>query len=78
MLALGHGALAAYDMNPRHGRSIQLARLDGDGRLAQTLPVPESASGQYPQLAMANDTTALVAWTQSDSVKMVRLRLGGL
>jgi hypothetical protein len=64
-------------MSPRHGRAIQLAWLDGDGRLARTLPIPESASGQYPQLALANDSTALVAWTQTDSVKMVRLRVGG-
>lgn len=78
VLVVGQGVLAAYDMSPRHGRSIQLAWLDQQGRLAQTLPVPESASGQYPQLALADDTTALVAWTQSDSVKMVRLRVAGM
>ncbi|HEU4761035.1 MAG TPA: sialidase family protein [Gemmatimonadales bacterium] len=77
VLTLGQGALAAYDISPQRGRAIQLAWLDGDGRLARTLPIPGSASGQYPQLAMANDSTALVAWTQMDSVKMARLRVGG-
>ena len=70
------GVLAAYDMTPAQGRAIQLAWLDGAGRLRQQLSVPASASGQYPQLTVLSDTMALVAWTQSDSVKVARLRLG--
>ncbi|HET7601812.1 MAG TPA: sialidase family protein [Gemmatimonadales bacterium] len=70
------GVLAAYDMSPKGGREIQLAWLDADGRLRQQLSVPASASGQYPQVTVLSDSTALVAWTQSDSVKVVRLALG--
>jgi hypothetical protein len=72
----GGSVLAAYDMSPADGRAIQLAWLDGSGRLRQQLSVPASASGQYPQLTVLSDSTALVAWTQADSVKVVRLRLG--
>jgi hypothetical protein len=72
----GGSVLAAYDMSPADGRAIQLAWLDGSGRLRRQLSVPASASGQYPQLTVLSDSTALVAWTQADSVKVVRLRLG--
>ncbi len=72
----GRGILAAYDMSPRHGRGIQLAWLDGDGRLRQELSVPASTSGQYPQVTVLSDSVALMAWTQADSVKVVRLRFG--
>ena len=70
------GVLAAYDMSPADGRAIQLAWLDGDGRLRQQLSLPASASGQYPQVTLLSDSTAMLAWTQADSVKVVRLTLG--
>lgn len=74
-LAAG-GVLAAYDMSPKEGRAIRLAYVDGNGQLRQQVAIPASASGQYPQLAVLDDSTAVVAWTQDASVRAARLRIG--
>lgn len=58
-------------------RAIQVARIGADGRLRETLSVPGSAGGQYPQLAALGNSIAVVAWTQGDSVRVARVRLPG-
>ncbi len=70
------GVLAAWDMSPDGHRMIQLARIDAAGRLARTISVPGSTDGRYPQLEVLGDSTAVVAWTQGDSVRVVRVHLG--
>jgi hypothetical protein len=71
------GVLAAYDMSPGGQRMIQLAHIDSAGRLAGTMPVPESVEGRYPQIVVLNDSTAALAWNQGDGIRLVRVRLGG-
>jgi hypothetical protein len=74
----GQGAvLAAWDMSPDGHRMIQLARIDAAGRLARTISVPGSTDGRYPQLEVLGDSTAVVAWTQGDSVRVARVHLVG-
>lgn len=71
------GALAAYDMTPAGERAIQVAWIGADGQLRETLSVPGSAGGQYPKLESLDDSTAVVAWTQADGVRVARVRLPG-
>ena len=59
------GALSGYDVSTDGTRRIRLARLLPDGRIAGRAEVDGSEGGKYPQLAILNDTTAVVAWTSS-------------
>lgn len=60
------GALAAYDGAADGKRLISLARLLPGGRLAGRLLVSGSEDGRYPQLAVLNDSVAVVGWTASN------------
>jgi hypothetical protein len=73
------GALAAYDVS-RHGeRVIRIARLGADGRKRGAVTVHGSEGGKYPQLAVLNDTLAVVGWTASvgegSEVRLARVTL---
>ena len=59
------GALAAYDVSSDGKPLIRLARLLPNGRIAGSVQIDGSEGGKYPQLAMLDDTTAVVAWTSS-------------
>ena len=64
------GALAAYDVVVVEKRRICLARLTADGRRAgHVVVVDGSEDGKYPQLAVLNDTVAVVGWTTSNGDK---------
>lgn len=67
------GALAAYDVSGVGERLIRIARLSSDGRVLGQVAVNGSEGGKYPQLAVLNDSTAVIAWTAS--VKTPKLRL---
>jgi hypothetical protein len=73
------GALAAYDAADGK-RRIGLARLLPSGRLAGRLAVDGSEDGKYPQLAVLNDTIAVVGWTASNGdsqkIRLARVKLG--
>ena len=62
----GGGALVATDVGTNGGRAIRLARLRPDGRIAAAVTIPGSEEGSYPQLALADDRSALVAWTMPE------------
>jgi hypothetical protein len=59
------GALAAYDVAADGERRISIARLLPGGRLAGRMAVDGSEGGKYPQLAVVDDSTAIVGWTTS-------------
>jgi hypothetical protein len=59
------GALAAYDVSADGERAIRVARLGPDGRKRGTAAVSGSEGGKYPQLAVLDDSTAVVAWTST-------------
>jgi hypothetical protein len=68
------GALAAYDVSPDGKRLIRLARLLPSGKLGTQQQVPGSEDGKYPQLAVLDSTTAVLAWTESrDEGSRIRL-----
>lgn len=73
------GALAAYDGAANGKRRISLARLLPSGRLAGRLVVEGSQDGKYPQLAVLNDSFAVVGWTASNGdmqgMRLARVRL---
>lgn len=71
------GALAAYDVADGGKRQISVARVLPSGRVGERRVVDGSAEGKYPQLAVLNDTTAVVAWTSSvgDGSRMGMARL---
>jgi hypothetical protein len=73
------GALAAYDGAANGKRRISLARLLPSGRLAGRLVVEGSQDGKYPQLAVLNDSVAVVGWTASNGdmqgMRLARVRL---
>jgi len=60
------GALAAYDVAADGKRRINLARLLPTGGLGGRLVVDGSEDGKYPQLAVLNDSVAVIGWTGSD------------
>ena len=68
------GALAAYDVAADGKRRISLARVVPGGRVGGRLVVDDSEDGRYPQLAVLNDSVAVVAWTGSYGERS-RLRL---
>ena len=57
------GALAAFDVAADGSRSISVARIAPDGSLEWKETVPGSDGGRYPQVALAADGAALIAWT---------------
>ena len=57
------GALAAFDVASDGSRVITVAHIAPDGTLAWKESVPGSAGGRYPQVALAADGAALIAWT---------------
>jgi BNR repeat-like domain len=59
------GALAAYDVSPDGKRLIRLAQLLPSGKLGAEQQVPGSEDGKYPQLAVLDSGTAVVAWTEA-------------
>jgi hypothetical protein len=59
------GALAAYDVSPDGKRLIRLAQLLPSGKVGAEQQVPGSEDGKYPQLAVLDSTTAVLAWTES-------------
>lgn len=61
----GGGALAAYDVSPDGQRLIGLAQLLPSGKVGVRQQVPGSEDGKYPQLAVLDSTTAVLAWTES-------------
>ncbi len=68
------GALAAFDVAPDGSRVIGVARIAPDGTVAWKENVPGSAGGRYPQLALAADGAAIVAWT-GDGPRGAEVRL---
>jgi hypothetical protein len=68
------GALAAHDVSPDGKRMIRLAQLLPSGKVAAQQEVPGSEDGKYPQLAVLDSSTAIVAWTESEG-EGSRLRL---
>jgi len=73
------GALAAYDVAADGKRQISLARLLPSGRVGGRLVVEGSENGKYPQLAVLNDSVAVVAWTASSGdsqrIRVARLEV---
>jgi hypothetical protein len=73
------GALAAYDVAGDGKRRISIARLLPGGGLAGRIAVDGSEGGKYPQLAVFDDSTAIVGWTTTVSdgsrLGLARLRL---
>ena len=59
----GGGALVAFDVGEDGGREIRIAQVGAEGTVTGRLTVPNSAGGRNPQLALARDGSALVAWT---------------
>ncbi len=73
------GALAAYDVSPDGKRMIRLAQLLPSGKMGAQQQVPGSEDGKYPQLAVLDSTTAVLAWTESqDEGSRVRVALVSL
>jgi hypothetical protein len=64
----------ATDVGTDGGRAIRIARLRPDGRIGAAVTVPGSTEGTYPQLALVNDGSALVAWTAPEG-EATRLRM---
>jgi hypothetical protein len=77
----GGGALAAYDVSAHAKRLIQLARLLPSGILGPQHQVPGSEDGKYPQLAVLDSSTAVVAWTEAKGegsrLRLARISLTG-
>jgi hypothetical protein len=75
----GGGALAAYDVSPDGRRLIRVAQMLPGGRMGAQQAIPASEEGKYPQLAVLDSTTAVVAWTEAQgegsSMRMARIRL---
>lgn len=75
----GGGAIAAYDVSGDGIRRISLARLLLDGRVAARTVVEDSEGGKYPQIAVLNDSTAVVGWTawsgESFKLRLARVQL---
>ena len=73
------GALAAYDVSPGGKRMIRLAQLLPSGKLGAQQQVPASEDGKYPQLAVLDSTSAVVAWTESkgegSAIRLARVAL---
>lgn len=73
------GALAAFDISAGGDRRIEIARLTPDGSIAGKTTVPGSDEGKYPQLAVLDDSTAVVGWTatvgEGSRMRLARLRL---
>lgn len=73
------GALTAYDLTADGDRRIGVARVLPSGSLGERIEVPGSDEGKYPQLAVLDDTTAIVAWTAAvgdgSEVRLARLDL---
>jgi hypothetical protein len=59
------GALTAYDMAADGKRRIGLARVLPSGRVAGRIVLDGSDDGKYPQLAVLNDSVAILGWTAS-------------
>jgi len=57
------GALAVFDVASDGSRIISVVRIGADGTLTWKETVPGSAGGRYPQVAVAADGAALIAWT---------------
>jgi hypothetical protein len=77
-VALGDGgALAAFDVASDGSRIIGVARMAPDGTLMWNRSVPGSAGGRYPQMALAADGAALIAWT-GDGPHGAEIRLARL
>ena len=60
------GAIAAYDLDGGGKRTITVAWLGPDGSVRTQTKVARSESGTYPQLATLGQSSALLAWTESD------------
>lgn len=73
------GALAAYDVSADGKPRIRVARLLSNGGVAGRVAVDGSEGGKYPQLALLDDSTAVVAWTSSagdgSTIRLARLHL---
>jgi hypothetical protein len=74
------GALVATDVGTNGGRAIRIARISADGRITGAVTIPGSADGSYPQLTLAGEGSAVVAWTapegESGSVRLARVAAG--
>jgi len=68
------GALAAHDVSPDGKRLIHLAQVLPNGKVGAEQRVPGSEDGKYPQLAVLDSTTAVVAWTEAKG-EGIRMRL---
>ena len=77
----GGGALVAFDVGADGGREIRLARVGADRTVRDTLTVAGSAGGRNPQLALAGDGAAVIAWTapggagEDGTVRLARISL---
>ena len=78
----GGGALVAFDVGETGGREIRLAQLGADGKVVRGLhTVAGSAGGRNPQVALAGDGAALLAWTapggarDDGTVRLARISL---
>lgn len=69
------GAFAALDVSATGERRIEAVRLGPDGAIRRRMPVEDSDGGRYPQLALLGDSVAVLAWTQRDSLRLVRIEL---
>lgn len=73
------GALAAYDVSPGGTRRIGLAQLLPDGRIVAQAEIEDSEGGKYPQLAVLDDSTAVVGWTamvgEASALRLARVSL---
>ena len=75
------GALVAFDVGEKGGREIRLTRLGPDGEVLGVQTVAGSAGGRNPQLALAGDGAALLAWTapggerDDGTVRLARISL---
>jgi len=75
----GGGAVVALDVSPEGSREIRLVRVDGAGNVGESIRIPDSNGGTYPQLAVTKAGDVLVAWTaprgESTALALARVPL---
>ncbi len=68
------GAVAAYDALAPGRVGIRVALIDAAGKVTRQVDVPGGSGGKYPQVAIAGDSLAVIAWTDATgSAPAVRL-----
>ena len=75
----GGGAVVALDISADGNREVRVIRVDRAGKVRDSIRIPGSEGGTYPQLALTDGREVVVAWTaprgESTTLALARVRL---